>query len=90
MRGASPAVFPSTKCSLVSNKHELHGDVEAIGARSVAGAANSIDVLLRINPAEQGESREGDSRVLIIRPPAVAFDVLLAVREMPGGGRPPH
>jgi len=58
---------------------------------SVAGAANSIDVLLRFNPAEQGESREGNSRVLIIRPLAVAFDVhepdrrvdILAVRELP-------
>jgi len=41
----------------------------------VAAAANEIDRLLGTNPAEQGESRSGATRVTFVYPVGVFFDV---------------
>lgn len=42
---------------------------------AVTEAANSIDVLLRSTPLEVGESRLENSRILIVRPLSVYYDV---------------
>jgi hypothetical protein len=62
------------------------------GDRSeVSSAANAIDTLLRINPETRGESRDGATRILVVPPLAVTFEVrpadrlvaVLAVRRLP-------
>ena len=57
---------------------------------AVASAANTIDEILRTNPASVGESRSGQTRVLVIPPLLVAFEVfeqdrmvhILSVRDV--------
>lgn len=57
---------------------------------AVASAANTVDVLLRAAPLAQGESRSGLTRIVIVRPLAVVYDVfdedrrvdVLAVRDI--------
>lgn len=43
--------------------------------RAVTEAANSIDALLRSTPLEVGESRLENTRILIVRPLSVYYDV---------------
>jgi hypothetical protein len=43
--------------------------------QAVADAADEIDRLLATNPLDAGESRDGDSRVVIERPLTVMYDV---------------
>ena len=60
--------------------------------RAVASAADAIDRVLRDDPLEQGESRGGSARILIVLPLAVVYDVreddrlveILTVRAVPG------
>jgi hypothetical protein len=44
-------------------------------ADAVTQATNRIDAVLRANPLDQGESREGESRLLIDRPLSVEYEV---------------
>jgi plasmid stabilization system protein ParE len=41
----------------------------------ISRLAASIDRMLRVNPAERGESREGDRRILFMLPLVVIFSV---------------
>jgi plasmid stabilization system protein ParE len=58
---------------------------------AVRSAADSIDVLLRTNPESRGESRSGSTRILVVPPLAVTFEVheldlavfVLGVRHLP-------
>jgi hypothetical protein len=58
----------------------------------VTAASHRIDTALQSDPAQQGESREGQKRLLIDRPLAVEFEVyddqrvvlVLGVRYSPG------
>ena len=58
---------------------------------AVTSAANQIDALLHSDPASRGESRSGTTRILIVPPLAVTFEVhdldrtvyVLAVRHLP-------
>jgi plasmid stabilization system protein ParE len=58
---------------------------------AVTAAANSIDNLLRVNPLDRGESRSGATRILVVLPLAVVYDVaqgdrlvqVLSVRHVP-------
>jgi len=43
--------------------------------RAVTDAADAIDALLRTGPAEVGESRVGNIRVLTVSPLSVYYDV---------------
>ena len=64
--------------------------LESDDRNAVASAANTIDVLLRIAPFDQGESRSGLTRIFIVHPLAVVYDVfdddrrvdVLAVRDI--------
>jgi hypothetical protein len=57
---------------------------------AITKATAEIERVLAINPAEQGESREGSDRVLFVPPLAIDFEVnesrrvvrILKVREM--------
>lgn len=59
--------------------------------RAVTEAANSIDGLLRADPLGRGESRSGTTRILIVLPLAVVYEVdqddrlvqVLSVRHVP-------
>jgi hypothetical protein len=42
---------------------------------AVAAAANEMDARLARDPLSQGESREGDTRILVVQPLAVLFEV---------------
>lgn len=48
---------------------------DAIDRAAVIAAANTIDQLLASNPEEQGESRDGVSRVLFVLPLGTLYDV---------------
>ena len=58
---------------------------------AVTAAANSIDGLLRVDPLDRGESRSGITRILIVLPLAVVYEVdkddrlvrVLSVRHVP-------
>ena len=50
--------------------------IDAQDRSVIAHAANLIDQQLRIDPAEQGESRESGRRFLIVLPLAVTFRVV--------------
>ena len=58
---------------------------------AVTEAANAIDKSLRVDPLDQGESRSGSVRILIVLPLAVVYDVreddrlveVLSVRHVP-------
>jgi len=62
--------------------------------KAVTTAADAVDGLLRDNPLQQGESRSGDIRVLIVSPLAVVYEVrnedrlveVLAIRHVPVRG----
>lgn len=47
---------------------------------AVTQAANRLDAALRIDPCRHGESRGGTSRVVILSPLAVVYEVLEADR----------
>jgi plasmid stabilization system protein ParE len=59
---------------------------------AVTSAADVIDRVLRDDPSEEGESRGGAARILIVPPLAVVYDVreedrlveVLSVRALPG------
>ena len=56
-------------------------DLAAIWLRAsdravITAASNRLDQILSLNPSEQGESRDGDVRVLIELPLGVYFRVL--------------
>ena len=48
---------------------------EAEDKGAIAQAANEIDASLGLNPAELGESREHNQRILLCAPLGVLFDV---------------
>lgn len=48
--------------------------------QAVAEAANAVDALLRSTPLEVGESRAEETRILVVRPLAVYYDVQEADR----------
>jgi hypothetical protein len=50
--------------------------IAAVDRAAVSFAANEIDVILRNDAPEQGESREGDERILLVPPLGVLFKVL--------------
>jgi plasmid stabilization system protein ParE len=58
---------------------------------AVTAAANSVDSLLRVDPLDRGESRGGITRVLVVLPLAVVYEVneddrqvqVLSVRHVP-------
>ncbi len=50
--------------------------------RAVTEVAASIDQLLQFQPAQQGESREEDRRVLFAHPLVVTFRVLEATQTV--------
>ena len=43
--------------------------------QDVADTADAIDQVLASNPLEAGESRDGNSRIIIARPLSVLYDV---------------
>lgn len=49
---------------------------------AVAAAANDMDARLARDPLSQGESREGDMRILVVQPLAVLFEVDTANRHV--------
>ncbi len=49
--------------------------------QAVTRAAHVIDQLLQVDAHEQGESREGDTRILIESPLVVLFHVFQAERQ---------
>ena len=59
--------------------------------RAVTEAANAIDRSLQVGPLDQGESRSGTARILIVLSLAVVYDVrehdrlveVLSVRHVP-------
>ena len=65
--------------------------IKATNRRAVTQAANKIDQCLETDPMSQGESRSGTTRILIVSPLAVAYEVdetdrvvfVLSVRQLP-------
>jgi len=65
--------------------------ITAPDRRAVADAVNVIDKSLRFDPHNQGESRDSTTRILIVLPLAVVYDVrtedrlveVLSVRHVP-------
>ena len=55
---------------------------EARDRQTVSRAANQIDTLLRSAPTTSGESRSGDTRILVVPPLAVHFDVVADDRKV--------
>jgi hypothetical protein len=51
--------------------------VNASDRQAVTDAANLIDRLLTKDPLNVGESRDGNTRILIVPPLAVYYDVIL-------------
>ncbi len=45
--------------------------------REITAAANEVDARLRLNPLDQGESRVGSLRIMLVEPLIVDFEVLL-------------
>ena len=64
----------------------LHAD----DRKAVTEAAHTIDKLLQVAPLDQGESRSGALRIIIVRPLAALYEVLkddrrvdvLAIRDI--------
>jgi len=54
--------------------------LEATDRHLVTASALDIDARLAVNPGEEGESRDGNLRILIARPLAVTFAVAHADR----------
>jgi hypothetical protein len=50
--------------------------VDASDRNAISQAADTIDQILRSDPYAFGESRSGNTRILIIEPLAVVYDVL--------------
>ncbi len=48
---------------------------ESSDRADVTAAANAIDRLLRTSPQDQGESRNGITRIMFVHPLGVIFDV---------------
>jgi plasmid stabilization system protein ParE len=48
---------------------------EATDRHAVTSAANAIDALLRAAPESSGESRDGMTRILIVAPLVVVYEV---------------
>jgi len=55
---------------------------DATDRQAITNAADTIDALLRTDPASVGESREGDVRLLYVWPVAVYYDVSLEYRRV--------
>ena len=51
--------------------------VHSADRQAVTDAANEIEGLLRYNPLTVGEAREGNTRILIVQPVAVYYDVIV-------------
>jgi hypothetical protein len=51
--------------------------MDAPDRADVTDAANVIDRLLESNPLTVGESRQGMTRILVVQPVAVYYDVIL-------------
>lgn len=51
--------------------------VNAADRQDVTDAANLIERLLNNDPLKVGEAREGNSRILIVQPLAVYYDVIV-------------
>jgi hypothetical protein len=49
--------------------------LDASERQSIADAADEIDRILASNPLDAGESREGNSRIMVLQPLTVLFDV---------------
>jgi hypothetical protein len=49
--------------------------IEATDRRTLTEAADTIDALLRASPLEVGESRASPTRILVVSPLAVYYDV---------------
>src|SRR5438309_453167 len=47
----------------------------AQGREAITVAANSIDDQLAVNPASRGESRGGSTRILVVSPVAVTYEI---------------
>ena len=64
--------------------------LNAADREAVTTAAHRIDTILRLTPRGQGESRSGNTRILIVSPLAVTYEVfnddrrveVLAIREI--------
>lgn len=76
---------PTAEGQLASLWNESHD------RSAIARAADEVDALLAVDPQSRGESRSGASRVLIVTPLVVAFEVrepdravdVLGVRHLP-------
>jgi hypothetical protein len=51
--------------------------LNAADRQAVTDAANEIEGLLKYNRLTVGEAREGNTRILIVQPLAVYFDVII-------------
>ena len=49
--------------------------ISAPDRAAVSTAANTIDLLLRAAPLDQGEARSGNTRILIVPPLAVVYEI---------------
>lgn len=49
--------------------------LDATDRAAITAAANQIDMLLQVEPQEQGESRSGATRILFVPPLAAHFEV---------------
>ena len=49
--------------------------IEAEDREAIASATNQIDKLLKSDPSQQGESRLGSRRILIVPPLIVAIEI---------------
>jgi hypothetical protein len=56
--------------------------VNAADRQAIADAANAIDALLADDPLGVGESRTGITRILIVEPLAVLYDVIVDDRRV--------
>lgn len=63
-----------------AERHLLQLWVNAVDRGAVQRAADEVDRLLRLSPSSQGESREGDFRMMLIAPLGVKFRVIEAGR----------
>ncbi len=56
--------------------------MSAIDRRAVTAAADTLDAALRADPCQHGESRGAASRVVIVPPLAVVYEVFEADRTV--------
>jgi hypothetical protein len=50
-------------------------DADSAQRQAITAAAHEIDRLLRRDPANQGESREGTERVMFVPPLGVSYEI---------------